>query len=972
MRIAFIYIPVVLSGMICLTNTVCADEQKVTIGDNQIQMTISSLDGFQENGFTVNGKEIVGLSCVPWSIEVGGKTINPIPGKAVINVSKRKGGAAVSGENDLLTWKMTYEVTGAGRITKTLSLTPKKDFTLQRVSMWNSKSVSEPLVSRTPMQDIAAFYRNGDRGLFASLDFPYSKINTKESITSVMYPPYEHLKAGKEYVCHSLTFGVTKLTGKERYGFDEGESEAMDSYIQERFTPRFNKPMLTSCCMNNRYTQPEKDYVFYTMFDHPTLSFNTELFKRDLALMRQLGMEYYQVFPGVFDWVPGDPDPKVVKDLMDFSRKKGMHTGDYSTASGLFCGHYNEHRNTLNKPEWQIKDAKGNLTGLYSLGVPEYVDYYSKTVVENCKKYGFEEQNLDFLLIQPDYSTDKPYPAGEENVYHQVKGLVQLLEAINSVSPDMMTWSNSGNWGDFLPKIAWHNHNLYLTDPFIASTWQGLNMTRLLDDARREQMVSLHYSRFIPYRFLTNYQYFLCQNSIVPEIRNYQYGALSTLAVTPNLGLGDIRNWLDKMPDKDVNDVKAFYNKWIKLIKQNYKLWLKTYHTGENPGNGAVEIYSHAQGDHGYIFIVNPQYWDRMVEVSLDKSLGFTASGKCEITELYPTERLRLTAQGPFADFGSKLPVKVSAQQVLVLEIKPAPAKILEPRVYGIPCAITAQENGYRIKTSGEQGTTERFAVLLPEGAKSISSVEVVKDVPKQPNRLYADTPIKLLNSDASGALIEMTYRRTPAPTELREWSVRSGSLADGTSTANWTMSIPDGEKLRFPLFVDSSDNSTLPMWDADADKLGLGSLSDFCGAYVDHAFGEMQETLIDLKTNGSMKTTKTPFASVEAMPEMHPMSQLAKNGSKSWWVQTKFNLPFMYWGGGAEPFFDDHTILALPMVRQSSVKEIKAWINGVPLDVRTYRYPRNRSLACFYADLVGTGAHGGDNTLVVYFETSK
>ena len=119
---------------------------------------------------------------------------------------------------------------------------------------------------------------------------------------------------------------------------------------------------------------------------------------------------------------------------------------------------------------------------------------------------------------------------------------------MDGVSPEMMSWSNSGNWDEFLPKIAWTNHNLYLTDPFIASPWQGLNMTRLLDDARREQMVSLHYSRFIPYRYLTNCQYFFCQNSIVPDIRNYQYGALSTIAVTPNLCLGEIRPWLDKLP----------------------------------------------------------------------------------------------------------------------------------------------------------------------------------------------------------------------------------------------------------------------------------------------------------------------------------------------------------------------------------------------------------------------------------------
>jgi hypothetical protein len=63
-------------------------------------------------------------------------------------------------------------------------------------------------------------------------------------------------------------------------------------------------------------------------------------------------------------------------------------------------------------------------------------------------------------------------------------------------------------------------------------------MTRLLDEARREQMVSIHHSAFLPYRFFTNFQYFFSQNSILPDIRNFEYGALSTIAVTPNFGLG--------------------------------------------------------------------------------------------------------------------------------------------------------------------------------------------------------------------------------------------------------------------------------------------------------------------------------------------------------------------------------------------------------------------------------------------------
>ena len=42
--------------------------------------------------------------------------------------------------------------------------------------------------------------------------------------------------------------------------------------------------------------------------------------------------------------------------------------------------------------------------------------------------------------------------------------------------------------------------------------------------------------------------------------------------------------------------------------------------------------------------------------------------------------------------------------------------------------------------------------------------------------------------------------------------------------------------------------------------------------------------------------------------------------------------------------------------------------INGEPLEVRWYAYPRNRGFGCYYADLVGTSAHRGDNVLTVHY----
>jgi hypothetical protein len=941
--------------------------QPVIIGDGKLCVVISCDEqGLRESRYEIGRGCLSDLAGIPWVIETNRGVLEPGTGRLIkpVQTDTANQQASFAGHLENLDWQLDYEVTGAGRITKTLTLMPRHDLVLKRVTMWQGHANTDPIIASTALQDIAAFYRQDNKGIFVSLDFPYSKITTENHETRVTYPPHDKLLAGKAYTCHTLTIGATELTEQSRYGFDDGEVEAMDSYIQERFPLRFDRPMFVSASINNRYTQVTNKGVFYTMKDHPTLSFNHDLLKREIALIPKLGMEYYQLWTGPFDSVPDDPDPAFVHEIVAFAKKHGVRVGDYSGANEMFCFHYNEYCNSLeNHPEWGIVRAD------VCFGNPKFVKFYKDMVVNTDKKYGFEIHCLDFLNIRECNATDHDHAPGPASVYAQVRGLVEILEGIDNVSPQMMSWSNSGNWIEFLPKIAWTNHNLYLTDPYIGDPWQGLNMTRLLDDVRRDQMVYLHYSRFMPYRSFTNCQYFFSQNSIVPDTRNYQFGALATIAVTPNLCLAEIRPWLDKLPADKQQEVLRFYKKWTDFLKRNYNLWKKTYQAGENPGMGSVEIYSHAKGSRGYIFLVNSQYWSRTVEVPLDQTLGFSARGKCEITELYPVERLKLMAQGPFADFGTMLPIHVPAQSVVVLQVKPAPKTITQPRLYGVPGSIETTADGYLIKTWGAQGKTERAAVLLPEDSAPISTTQV-RDVPKQPKRLWSPTPVQMVAGNHDGIAMDITFRRDAAPDELRHWSVKPGTLAEG-ETAGWISGIEEGTDLNFPVFTDVSDDGvTMPMWDAKADQLGLGALANFCGAYIDNAFSETQETWIDLKTGAKSDLPEGVLASTEAKPALHPLPVAAKDMNNSWWVQTSFYVPFIH-GYGCEPSLDEHAILVLPFVRQNRISQVHAWINGVPLEVRKYHYPRNRSLSCFYADLVGSAAQGDkENKLVIQFET--
>lgn len=956
-------------------------DASVTVGGDDLGIRLSLVSGrLSESGFVVVGAPMPGLAGQPWSVEVDGTRYDAQDDSARL-VSATRHQARFAGENAVFAWTLTYVAHGPSRVTKALTLVPKRPVQVQRVRLWQAQSPEEPVVARTSLQGIAAFYRYGADGLFVSLDFPYSDIVSARGVTTVGYPPFDRVETGQEYDCHSLTLGATSVRGRVRHGYHEGEVEAMDRYVQERFQARFQRPLFSSACINNRYTQVEDDWVFYSLADHPTLTTNRDLLRRELALMPKLGMEYYQVFPGVFDWGPDDPTPAMVREAMGWAHANGLRMGDYSGANHLFCGHYNQHRNTLDHPDWRTRDEEGNALA-FCFGKQEFTDFYVGKVVPTCREFGFELHCLDFLSLAPCYATDHGHPPGPDSVYSQVRGMVRFMEAVNAVSPEMLIWPNSGNWAEFLPKLAWYAPSLYLTDPFVASPWQGLNQTRVLDDSRREQMVNLHYSHFVPYRFFTNCQYFFSRNSIVPDVRaNYEYGALASLAVTPNLCLAEVRPWLDSLSPSNQAKVTAFYKEWTDHVRQRFGPWTRTYHVGDDPGPGAVEIYSHADGDRGLVFIVNPQYWNRTVEVPLDASLGFTQRGECEIAELYPTPCVRLTAQGPFAQLGTRLPVDVPAQQVLVFEARPAPAATDEPRLYGLPGTVEATPSGYLAKVRGPQGTPGRFAVLTPKGGPRIRAAAVRCVLPEEDPRQPSATPLDLLVSDKRGALLGMTFRRAPAPTELRDWVVCPGSLAAGVG-ADWHQASLEGQHTRFPLSVDVRGEALSPPFTAeDAAEAQLGPLAAFCGAYIDNAVSEVQETWIDLGTGDAARprsvgdspqeAADAAFASLETMAEPEPLSPLAREARAEWWLQTRFSLPFMY-TLGCEPALDDHTVLVLPLLPQTAAADIQAWVNGVALNVQRYSYPRNRAFGCYYADLVGTAARHGDNVLTIHYAVSR
>ncbi|HIJ73619.1 MAG TPA: hypothetical protein HPP83_05900, partial [Candidatus Hydrogenedentes bacterium] len=202
-------------------------QERTAVGDDQLQVVLThGVEGLAEVRYLVGGAEMPQLRGAPWAVETKDGTITPE--RDQVELVKKDTGrparkATFQGEGDDFRWTLQYAVTGPGRITKSLTLMPISDLVLEKVGMWYAESPEEPEVASTTIQDIAAFYRHDNLGLFVSLDFPYSKIRHEDGQTGVFYPPHIQLNSGEAYSCHSLTIGATRQTGKKRYGFDLGE-----------------------------------------------------------------------------------------------------------------------------------------------------------------------------------------------------------------------------------------------------------------------------------------------------------------------------------------------------------------------------------------------------------------------------------------------------------------------------------------------------------------------------------------------------------------------------------------------------------------------------------------------------------------------------------------------------------------------------------------------------------------------------
>ncbi len=821
------------------------------------------------------------------------------------NKSIRFCGELFSADTDATLGVQTTLTQNATELTLSALCTPQHDGTLREYTYFNGEweGADEIRVRSTRLTDVVVFLRAENVSFFLSLDFPCSHIRHEKNRVGIGCDPMDPLSANTPYIPHTLTIGATVLSGEEVEGLDRAEIEAFSSYIQSRMPEHFRgeRPITSTTCITNRMTDVREGRIFYSMADNPTLSLDPETLKEEVRLCAELGIEYYQLFEGYFDWEADGSSERALQEIVALGKSLGVRVGDYMTALHLHCWHYNYHDRKVEDPKMLALDEKGRRHYL-CYAQDETLKMLSDTILPSIQRNGEEIICIDGDAFRPCFDPTHAHAPG--SCYKHMRGITRFFEKMNATSPYFMTWTNAGNWLEFMPKLLWWNQNVYLTDPHPRDYSSALNCLKYYGDCRREQMVSVHNKYFVPYTAFTNCEYYAFKHSRVGDMAFFEYSLLQGLAVTPNLCFGELRTFLERMPAKEVPRIKGFMKKWLAFMRKHIDCWKNVYQLGDSPAVGANEAYMHANGKEGFLCLVNQNNTANRFTLTLDERVGLCRE-KAErflLSEIYPEEKFLAEQPLDGAPFGTEITLSVPAHSVRFIHVEPYTPPKQNGRLYGVSGTLSMTAGGYVSLVCVENGKELDCAILLSDEDRIKDvTVQTLQTVPKYtfPTRL---TDLSITENAARFTLQAPREYLSP---EISEWR------------------------------LDDAENAV---------HLSL-SCSDFCGAYIHNLYKEQQKIRISVNT---LHAAPTADSCAPRAAKKEPASAPFRRAST---YTTTLCLPFIEWPAMSMPYGEDE-VMELIFADPAAVKKIRAYMDDAEVPVCEYLYPAKPTMKTFYIEL--------------------
>ena len=420
-----------------------------------------------------------------------------------------------------------------------------------------------------------------------------------------------------------------------------------------------------------------------------------------------------------------DPIPASIQEMLDYAKAKQVKLVAYAYPT----------LGWKQNPEWTA--WCGGKTGGYvgvDTGVRSFQDWFVDQLVAFQKRTGISGYCFDHWWIAYEPTKEGANPTSK---YAQWNGCRRILEELRRRIPDVVIdgrqqyqWYGPWTW------LAGSYPHPTTTDeqPGSFKNFPDLHFSRVSGDRQRWATWFYHMEQFTPWEVVPGYMTHQTPRSDDKgqcvrdrsfhardwDLLGWRYSVISSIGTAP------FNHVVDLLPARDETEFKHFLpaeqqwlRGWMDWTDANRALLKKLRPIIGPPVLGRGDGTAACDGDHGFVFLFNPNYHEMQADVTLDAGIGLTKGEAFILRELYPNVgRLIGKASGGLWHLGDKVSLPIKGPEALVLEVVPA-ATIKRPAL--LQANGKASLDGERLQLTGvtsEAGRSTELAVLLPAGQK--------------------------------------------------------------------------------------------------------------------------------------------------------------------------------------------------------------------------------------------------------------
>lgn len=441
------------------------------------------------------------------------------------------------------------------------------------------------------------------------------------------------------------------------------------------------------------------------------------------------------------EWDPAkDAIPSSVTDMVSYAKQKHIGLLAYVYPSVPYAAN----------PSWLVKRAaKHNDPFTYAtLASRDLQDYLIRNLIAFQKRTGIAGYSFDYTFL------DLPGSSS----YAQWYGWRRVMETLRKTVPSIVidgrqTYQVYGPWSWLAGNYPHPTGNDEQPESF--KPYPDLHFDRVSAD--RARFVNYWYRnyQFAPSEIIPGYSTHQTERSrnlkgaeghdhdvqmMYTRYRprdwdylGYRYSFISSIAT------GGWNNVIDMIPARDPEEARHFSSEdkgwirnWVEWTVKNKEYLRHTRTILEQPAMGHVDGTAAILGDHGYLFLFNPNYKQLPAQLSLDETIGLRQGDKFLLREIYPQKGRLLGKPGSGSwSRGDVVRLTLDGTSATVFELLPE-GQAKQPILFNaamllstVPPTVEITESTVSLAhVAGEPGVIQVLGVQLPSAAK-VSQVTV-------------------------------------------------------------------------------------------------------------------------------------------------------------------------------------------------------------------------------------------------------